>query len=507
MAWDFKQHVEPLVERNRFVTAVNGGAGPAGGAVPAFDTIHASLPVPVLPADAPWTDLYWFAWRSLWERLCPPKPAAGIAAPTLVPSRFHGQDIETTAYIARLAGYSQRAIDLVSLLDNFYARQAPSGFISREFDPDTGAACFGPFEPSGTGPSLFSWAEWRHFRLTADEARLRDVFWPMVAYHRWCRLNRTWPDGLYWATGYSSGLVNQPRVPRGRFHHCHWVWADASLQAALVCTILGRIATRLEETDLAEEFAAERTRLIQAINANLWNDETSFYHDVAPDGSFSPVKSIAAYWALLDRQLVPAERLTPFVQLLRETWAFKTPFRLPSMSADSEGYEPESGGNGWRGAVWPHLTYMTLRGLHSVGQQVLSHEIAAGHLDAVAQVYQATGSLWASYAPDKAAPGDPAEIDRSGLTAASIILMVLENVLGLSVDWPLRQIAWHNLLPGGEDVGVHNYPLGQDGTMDLLSNGERLFISTDIPVTLTYRDSVQEFQVAVPAGASEFPLA
>lgn len=502
MSWDFKRIPEPLVAHNSFRTLEAGEAV----AFPSFDSARPGLPVPVLPAaHAGWLDLYWHAWEGLWSRITPPPPASGLIAPVTPPSRFAGQDVETTCFIARLAGYSQRATDLIQLLDNFYQRQHDTGFISREIAPDTGEDCFTEFEPNGAGPELFSWTEWRRFRLTGDEERLKAAFWPMMAYHRWCRLNRTWPNGLYWATGYSSGLVNQPRVPNGRSHHRHWTWLDATLQASIDCLLLGRMATMMAELELAEELTAERAHLVEQINGELWNDEAEFYQDVGPDGQFSEVKSIAAYWALIDRTLVPKERITPFVQLLRETWAFKTPYRVPSLSADSSRYEGPTG-NGWRGAIWPHLNYVTLRGLRATGQHTLVQEIALNHLGQVEAVYRDTGSLWASYAPEMACPGDPAEMDRSGLTAASTILTLLEAAIGLSVDWPLRQVTWHRFLPTDEEYGVRNFPLDAEGTLDLLGNSERVMVSTDTPLTLVIRDGMEEMQIAVPAGTSEIRM-
>ena len=98
-------------------------------------------------------------------------------------------------------------------LDNFYAKQHEDGAICREINTIDGTDCFSPFDPDGTGPNILAWAEWRHYRISGDENRLPEIFWPLLAYHRWVRANRSWPSGLYWATGLSSGMDNQPRVP------------------------------------------------------------------------------------------------------------------------------------------------------------------------------------------------------------------------------------------------------------------------------------------------------
>lgn len=357
MAKDFQLPAEPLVERNAFRHAVGLPL-----TVPDFEAIRPLVPVPVVPDEPGWERLYWSAWEKLWARIAAPSAGSLLAGPFVRPAETDNLEMRATAFISQLAGYVPGSFGLIHLLDNFYARQHDDGFIVRELDTASGRDCHGPHEPNSTGPNLLAWAEWRHFRLTGDMSRVAEVFWPLLAYHRWLRANRTWPNGLYWTTGYASSLTNQPRVPGGRYHHQHWTWVDATAQASVNAALLERMAVLLGEQAAADEVSAQRTILAQRFNDILWNEAQHFYQDIAPDGHFSAVKSIGAYWALLDAQLVPKERLTPFIQHLRDTWSFRTPSVLPSLSADSEAYNARTG-NSYRGGVWPALTYMVLRGL------------------------------------------------------------------------------------------------------------------------------------------------
>lgn len=83
-------------------------------------------------------------------------------------------------------------------------------------------------DPVSTGPNILAWVEWEHWlihknvrdavevesdacgrtridrrasvlarrtRSAAQVDRLRRVFPVLLAYHRWCRKHRTWPDG------------------------------------------------------------------------------------------------------------------------------------------------------------------------------------------------------------------------------------------------------------------------------------------------------------------------
>ncbi|HQF70415.1 MAG TPA: hypothetical protein PLH39_03950 [Promineifilum sp.] len=499
MTYRFQLPAEPLVERNPF------RQGERRSSLTNFADVRSCLPVPVFPQQPGWERLYWTAWEHLWSCLRAPATNSRLIAPYLQPSGDQPVEMAPAAFVSQLAGYIPGSTALIDPLDNFYARQHDTGFICRAFNLDDGRDFHQPYEPNSTGPALLAWGEWRRFRLTGDASRIADAFWPLLAYHRWCRANRTWPDGLYWATAYSSGLTNQPRVPGGRTHHAHWTWVDASAQATLDAALLERMAVLLGEQALADEVSAERVMLIQRFNATLWNENHSFYQDAGPDGRFSPVRSIAAYWALLDGHLVPKERLTPFIQHLRDTWSFRTPMVLPSMAADSEAYNARTG-NGWRGGVWPTLTYMVLRGLGLNEQHVLAHKLALTHLDVVGQLFETTGRLWSHYAPEDLSPGDPSEEDAAGQTAAAIIAMLLENIVGVWVDWPLRQVTWRRHLQGAEEYGVRQLPLGNEGTLDLMSAGNLVRVRTDAPLTLVLHNGSEVVRTAVPAGAFEIAL-
>jgi glycogen debranching enzyme len=326
-----------------------------------------------------------------------------------------------------------------------------------------------------------------------------------MAFHRWCRAHRTWPGGLYWATGLSSGMDNQTRVPDSMHHHCHWTWVDANMQAALDCLSLGQMATVLGENELAEELNQERSFLLREINARLWSAESSFYHDVDPAGRHSRVKSVGAYWALLDKEMVPRERLEPFLRHLREPSAFKRHHRIPSQSADSEGYDAESGGY-WRGGVWSPTNYMVLIGLRLNGQLALAHEIALNHLNNVCLVFQHTDTFWENYAPETVAPGQPAKADFVGWTGLAPIAMLLEYVIGVNVDWPLRRVTWNRCLSGDMPYGVENYPLGSDGLMNLAGDQLNVTVQTNLPFTLVIQDGEGSHQTAVDAGTTEIDL-
>ena len=465
--------IEPLVQSDAFRARTDGRAP-----LPDFAAVAGHLPEPALPAHSGLAEAYRSAWATVWAALQQPPAGSALMGPLLA-GRIQ---MDESAFVARLAGYSFPAFDLIHLLDNFYASQHDDGFIARELELHQGNSCFPAFDPNSTGPNLFAWTEWRHYRLTGDEQRLRDVFGSIAAYHRWLRLHRTWQSGLYWTTGYASGNVQQPCVPDGAFHHRHWTWLEATLQANVSGLLLGRMAEMLEKGDLAAELSAERSVLGRRINSLLWDDAGKFYLDANPEGDVSEIRTLAAFWALLDRQLVPDDRRQALIQALRQEHLSRSKAANGTAAADSaDGQAPVDIEPIRR---TPLTTYVALRGLQSSGSWLLAHEIALDTLNG-----DAAGSA-------NATPS----------SAALLILMVLEQVIGLSIDWPLRQIAWRNYLGHGAETGVRHVALGQDGTADLLAADGVLTVTTDTPFTLSYRDREQEFQSAVPAGVSTFDL-
>lgn len=492
---------EPLVSQNSF-----RGAAYVPLPTPSFLEAGVRLPQPILPDYPDWVEMYWRAWELAWGHLKRPKVGSGFVANYLSAAGKPHVFMWDTAFMVQFGVYGRRAFDFVRSLDNFYARQHDDGFICREIDPETGRDFYYPFDPDSTGPNILAWAEWRYYRATGDTARIAKVFWPLLAYHHWFRANRSWQSGLYWATGKSSGMSNQPRVPDSRHHHRHWSWVDASMQAALNCHILEQMATLLQETQRAQALAEEHAQLVQVINAHLWSEEAAFYQDADRNGRFSNTKSIGAYWGLVDKTLIPEARLGPFVQHLRDSWAFNLPHRVPSLSADSDGYNAQSG-NYWRGAVWSQTNFMVLKGLRTVGQHRLAHEIAMNHLRNVAEVYTRTDTFWDNYAPETAAPGDPSNPHFVGMTGLTPIAMLLEDVIGLIVDWPLRRVFWDRRLETDQPYGVRNYPLGEEGLLELIGSPERVTLTTNVPFTLEMREpDGQVLQTAVPQGTTTIDL-
>ena len=134
-----------------------------------------------------------------------------------------------------------------------------------------------------------------YYRQFGDIDRLHKVFPALCAYAKWWRLNRTWPDGTYWSSGWGTGMDNMPRVKpeyNPIFSHGHMVWLDTNLQQMLVDESLLNIGFHIERWQEIEDMEDEMKRLRAYVNEHLWDDATGFLLSLIHICVFSHVDEI-----------------------------------------------------------------------------------------------------------------------------------------------------------------------------------------------------------------------
>ncbi len=433
-------------------------------AIPAFEQARALLPHPVWDGHDAALHCYWKAWELAFQHIKAPAEGNGFVSPYLATAFNDCLFMWDSAFAMFFGIYGKRAFDFQRTLDNLYAKQHRDGFICREIGEADGQDRFHKHDPSSTGTHVMPWPEWEHYLATGDKERLSRVFPVLVAFHRWLKTWRTWPNGSYWTSGWGSGMDNQPRfdapIPVD-FYHGHLTWVDVCLQMVFAGKTLLNMADALGRSGELGDIREEVTRLSNLLNDQMWDEDTGFYYDLLPDGSRSDLKTIGAYWALL-ADVVPQHRLYRFVAHLEAPAEFNRPHRVPSLPANARGYTPE--GNYWRGGVWVFTNYTVLRGLTQCGYDGLAHEIARNHLENVVGVFQKTGTIWENYAPESMAQGNPARPDFVGIGGVTPITMLMEYVFGLRRG--AQRLVWDVRLT--ERHGVNNYPIGADITADLM---------------------------------------
>lgn len=429
-----------------------------------FDEARRILPAPYWEGHGKEIEMYWHAWRIASGNIRQPQEGSGFVSPYLDVAYNGNIFMWDCSFMMLFARYGYHYFPFQRTLDNFYAKQHPDGFICREIRAD-GSDCFERYDPTSTGPNLLPWVELAYYRQFGDEERLHRIFPALCAYARWWKLNRTWPDGTYWSSGWGTGMDNMPRVKPSYnpiFSHGHMVWLDTTLQQMLVDESLLQIGFYIERWQEIEEMEDEMKALKRYVNDHLWDEDKGFLFDRYGDGELCTTQGIGAFWAL-QTDALEKPRLDRLVAHLCDTTEFDRPHRVPSLAADHPKYHPQ--GRYWQGGVWPGTNYMVIDGLWRKGYRAEAQQIAENHYAAVFEVWKQTGTFWEYYAPERIEPGFMARKDFVGWTGLPPIALFIEYILGVKSDYSQRKIEWNIIHT--EAHGVERYPFGPDGTVDL----------------------------------------
>lgn len=479
---DYTYIPDPHVEKNIFLTREVEDK-----ALPTYKDAENKLPLPIWEGHKDAIDCYNKAWQIAFSNLRQPVKESGLIS-NFIDTAFNGFTFMwDSSFMMMFGKYAGEIFNFQRTLDNFYAKQHKDGFISREICETENGEQFHRHDPSSTGPNILAWCEWEYYNTTGDISRIKDVFDPLFAYYNWIKANRTWPNGLYWTTGWGCGMDNQPRQEahyRPEFSHGHMVWLDATVQQIMSAKLLIKMAEILDRVDETKELQEEIDFLTKQVNELLWDEKSSYYYDMWRNGELNYVKTIGAYWTLI-ADIVPSERIAPFVAHLDNENEFKRPHRVPTLSADHPSYKEN--GDYWCGGVWAPTNYMVLKGLDRIGYNDLAYEIAENHVKNVVDVFLKTGTLWENYAPELVDHGNPAAKDFVGWTGIVPIAVLFEYVFGIRPNAKENKIVWY--VNRTEKHGVMRYPFGNT-TYDIIcearNKGEKPNISVvgDAPVTV-----------------------
>lgn len=425
-----------------------------------FEEAKKILPNPYWDGHDKELEMYWRAWQIAVGNIRQPLEGSGFVSPYLDTAYNGNIFMWDSAFMMMFARYGYRFFPFQHTLDNFYAKQHPDGFICREIKRD-GADCFERYDPTSTGPNLLPWSEMVYYKQYGDMDRLHKVFPVLCAYYKWLKLNRTWPNGTYWSSGWGTGMDNMPRVEAKYsmiYSHGHMVWLDACLQQIFTANILLEMGLYLERWQEIEEFEDEIKMLTKYVQDNLWDEKTGFLYDQYADGSLSTTKGIIAYWSLYT-DVLDNNRMDRLVKELDNPKTFNRPHRVPSLSADNPKYNPK--GRYWQGGVWPGANYMVITGLDKKGYRNKAKEIAENHYKNVFEVYKNTGTFFEYYAPEAAEEGFMARKEFVGWTGLPPIAVFIEYILGIRSDYSTNSVTWD--VTQTEAHGMDNYPFGPKG--------------------------------------------
>lgn len=454
-----------------------------------FEQAKKVLPSPIWKGHEKEVEMYWHAWKIAVGHICQPQEGSGFVSSYLDVAYNGNIFMWDTCFMMMFARYGYHFFPFQGSLDNFYAKQHPDGFICREIRAD-GSDCFERYDPTSTGPNLLPWVELAYYRQFGDIDRLHAIFPALCGYAQWWKLNRTWPNGTYWSSGWGTGMDNMPRVKpeyNPIYSNGHMEWLDTNLQQILVDESLLQIGFFTERWQEIEDMEDEMKFLKKHISEVMWSDEDNFLHDVYADGSLCDTKGISAFWAL-QADVLEQEKLDKLVEHLENDTEFNRAHRVPSLSADHPKYNPA--GRYWQGGVWPGTNYMVIDGLWRHGYRNLCREIAQNHYQCVFDVWKDTGTFWEYYAPEKVEPGFMARKDFVGWTGLPPIAVFIEYILGIKSDYSEETIEWD--ITKLEEHGIDRYPFGPEALVNLKVAARKsandtpvINITTDVPFNLT----------------------
>jgi hypothetical protein len=236
-------------------------------------------------------------------------------------------------------------------------------------------------------PPIFAWAAWRVYEQNHDLSFLQSVYPALQRnYDYW------WSHNSVGGSLFTGGFLGMDNLPRGGPGQAQ---ADASGWMAMFARDMARIASEVRDPAGSQRYWVDRGNIQQAINSELWDDQTGFYYDLNSDGSFVIQKSYSGLVPMI-AGVVPPERVPRILAALHDPNEFLGPGGIRSLSADSTLYTPGLAGAGinsnWRGPVWVPINYLLIESLTDIDPG-LAEDLRDRVVDNVEADWRATGRI------------------------------------------------------------------------------------------------------------------
>jgi neutral trehalase len=369
--------------------------------------------------------------------------------------------------------YSNRIYQASPTLDLFYERQEPDGAIRSAYDIKTGAALLHEDNPESVGIPVFSWAEHNLYHKTANKKRIKEVLPILDRYTSWIDSVFKRPNGLYQAPLAATGMFNSPR------EGCAFP-VDFNAMMAINVLYLSALADILNDKEASFKYKKQYFSLKTRINSLMWDNDDGFYYDIDENEKKIPVKTIAGYWTLL-AEIPNDDKAERIIEKLQNPAFFGSAHPFPSLAVNEKAFSES--GEGYRGSVFPHLTFVVIKGLERYQRWELARECAIRHLyfmlDSMSpDGNHQKGNLWEAYLPLKEGPAlPPADTTFCpplfprpqflSYDALSTICLMVENTVGLLISLPRKTVDW--IIPNLEIMGIENLSLKKN-MIKILSN-------------------------------------
>jgi neutral trehalase len=372
-------------------------------------------------------------------------------------------DQNTAIFSSFFLVYSNKIYPTNTTLDYFYAKQEENGAIRSMYRAENGSRVFEDDNPEGVGLPLFAWAEFNHYHKTANKKRIREIIPVIDKYNNWLDAVFRRENGLYDAPMTATGWHHSPR---GAARYL----IDFNTAMAVNAVYMSALADLLNDKDMSIRYKQKYFSLKTRINGLMWDAGTGFYYDIDENEKRVMVKTLAGYWPLL-AELPNADKAERIIQKLTAPGCFGADHPFPSVALDEPAFNAD--GCGYSGSVFPHLTFMVIKGLERYQRYELARECAIRHLYFTLDSMNPEGDhhkgfLWEAYLPTREGPAlPPADLSGSSVlfprkqylayAALSTISLMIENVVGFSISLPRKTVDW--IVPNMEIMGIENMSL------------------------------------------------
>jgi len=468
------------------------------------------LPEPILENHPEWVDLYYKAWELCADHIKTLDDGRAYIDNAWDPSRNY-QWVWDSCFISLYSRYASQQFPCMGGVDILYSLQRDDGYIAMNYDFDKMVEPWP--DPDRINPPIFAWVEWEYYLSTGDSSRFKRVVGHIEKLMEWIDNNRRTvshrefanqhlnegdrqssdadtPFYYFRDTG-SSGLDDAPRAPRIPEVGQYYDWIDLSSQMALSFRMLSNINSVINDKDKASYWTLRAEELGAAINKCLWSDNTRFYHDRAVSFNLCTTKTVASFWPIL-AGICDNYRLDSLVDHLLDEREFNRHTPVPAVSADDPNYNPLGGYIA--SGTWAPTNYMITKGLVDQDRGDIAHMIAMKYIGVISRTYLnfKPHTIWEGYCNEEDRPcGIPytdklAGPDWVGWSALGPIAMLIENVIGINIDVPKRQVKWEIRLL--EEHGVKNLNLGKLGHISLLCRSRSSIKDSAEVIILADRD-------------------
>jgi neutral trehalase len=286
-------------------------------------------------------------------------------------------------------------------------------------------------------------------------------------YFTWLEQVCKQENGLYAVPLAATMMNNSPR------QHMKYP-IDFNTQVAINALYMSALGDILNDKEISYRYKKAYFSLKTRISSLMWNDKDRFYYDLDKDEKQIKVKTAASFWPLLAE--IPNEvRAEGLIAHLTNPNTFGLDNPFPSLAANEKDFDQR--GHGFRGSVFPFLTYMIIKGLEKYGKFELARECSIKHLYFVLEGLHTDegmkGTLWEAYAPAREGaaswPGN-SQFPRPMFlpyAALSTIALMIENVIGLYISLPRKTVDW--IIPSLEIMGIEDLALKRN-MISILSN-------------------------------------